>query len=279
MICPNCQTELQDGTKFCSSCGTPLAGLAQKAEEVVAEVKEEIPAAGDVIPAAVDDLSSDMPSASFDPGAPIAIPKQVEENIDVATEFPMEAPEVAPIENVLPEYPQTVSGPVDNAAAPVVEPFAAPAQETVAAPVLAPAPQLTPAGMAAPIPAPIPQLTPETVPAPVVPAKDPLKEKKQIDTSDQKILKTGTAFWLSLLFAIPVIGLIFAIVLSAAGKKCQSRKNFARAALIWQIILICIILSLVIVCHFLAPDLFDAFVNGTAYDVIDELDKIIPFIA
>ncbi len=256
MICPNCQTELQDGTKFCSSCGTPLAGLAQKAEEVVAEVKEEIPTAGDVVPAAVDDFSSDMPSASFDPGAPIAIPKQVEENIDVATEFPMEAPEVAPIENVLPEYPQTVSGPV-----------------------LAPAPQLTPAGMAAPIPSPIPQLTPETVPAPVVPVKDPIKEKKEIDTSDQKILKTGTAFWLSLLFAIPVIGLIFAIVFSAAGKKCQSRKNFARAALIWQIILICIILSLAIVCHFLAPDLFDAFVNGTAYDVIDELDKIIPFIA
>ena len=43
MICPNCQAELPDGTKFCSSCGTPLLDLANKAEEVVSEVKEELP--------------------------------------------------------------------------------------------------------------------------------------------------------------------------------------------------------------------------------------------
>ena len=106
-----------------------------------------------------------------------------------------------------------------------------------------------------------------------------LKNFADDKNADQKVLKTGTAFWLSLLFAIPVIGLIFAIIFAASGKKCQSRKNFAKAALIWHILLIIIALSLVIVCHFLAPDLFDAVINGTAYDVIDELDKIIPFIA
>ena len=254
MICPNCQAELPDGTKFCSSCGTPLLDLANKAEEVVSEVKEELPVESEVIPAVSDDRASDMPSASFDPGAPIAVPKQSEPVIDVSSDFPMDMPEVAPIENAVPEF-----------------------QQPAPAPVLAPAPQLSPAPAAAPIPAPI-SLTPETVPAPVVTPNVSVPSETTDSASEQKILKTGTAVWLMLLFAIPVLGLIFAIIFAASGKKNKSRKNFAKAALIWQIILICIVLSLIIVCHFFAPDLFDAVINGTAYDVIDELGKIIPFL-
>ena len=262
MICPNCQSEFPDGVKFCSSCGTPLTAPVEKVEEAVAEVNEELSASG------VQEVpTEDMPNASFDPGAPIAMPKQAGEAVssEISSVIPeVSVPEVAPVEEVLPEYPQT-------------------------APAFAPAPAFTPAPspavsepVIAPIPAPAPiSLTPETVPAPVVAANDNASAKGFADdkNAEQKVLKTGTAFWLSLLFAIPVIGLIFAIIFAASGKKCQSRKNFAKAALIWHILLIIIALSLIIVCHFFAPDLFDAVINGSAYDVIDELDKIIPFIA
>jgi len=273
MICPNCQSEFPDGVKFCSACGTPLIAPVESVVEAVPEVKEEISPVVKAVPEVQEVPTEDMPSASFDPGAPIAMPKQVAEDVPVASEIPSDTPVVAPIEEVLPEYPQT---------APVV-PEAAPAVQTpnmFEAPVnTAPVAPSTPA--AAPVLAPSPiALTPETVPAPVVSANDTSKSFKETTSAgEQKILKTGSAFWLSLLFAIPVIGMIFAIIFAASGKKCQSRKNFAKAALIWHILLIIIALSLVIVCHFLAPDLFDAVINGSAYDVIDELDKIFPFIA
>lgn len=252
MICPNCQSEFPEGVKFCSACGTPLADPVGKVEEAASEVNEAVSEVVEVDP-------SDMPSASFDPGAPIALPRQNDTGVDIVTDIPAEPAVVAPIEEVLPEYPQT---------APAVEtaPVIAPAPVVAPAPAPAPAPVLTPAPIS---------LTPETVPAPVVTANAPAESGKSDDkSSDQKVLKTGTAFWLMLLFAIPVVGLIFAIIFSAAGKKCQSRKNFARAALIWQILLICIILSLVILCSFFCEGLFDAVVNGNAYDVIDELDNI-----
>lgn len=263
MICPNCQSEFPDGVKFCSSCGTPLTAPVEKVEEAIAEVNEELS-----VPEVQEVPTEDMPSASFDPGAPIAMPKQADEAVssEISSVIPeASVPEVAPVEEVLPEYPQTAPA-FAPAPAPAFTPAPAPA---VSEPVIAP------------IPAPSPiSLTPETVPAPVVSANDnSLKNFADDKNADQKVLKTGAAFWLSLLFAIPVIGLIFAIIFAASGKKCQSRKNFAKAALIWHILLIIIALSLVIVCHFLAPDLFDAVINGTAYDVIDELDKIIPFIA
>lgn len=271
MICPNCQSEFPDGVKFCSSCGTPLTAPVEKVEEAVAEVKEELPLVNEPAAEVQEVPTEDMPSASFDPGAPIAMPKQADEAVvssEISSVVPeVAAPEQAPVEEVLPEYPQTT-------------PVFAPSEPAVSAPAFTPAP--APAPVIAPIPAPSPiSLTPETVPAPVVAGNDASAFKGLADDKDseQKVLKTGTAFWLSLLFAIPVIGLIFAIIFAASGKKCQSRKNFAKAALIWHILLIVIVLSLVIVCHFFAPDLFDAVINGTAYDVIDELDKIIPFIA
>lgn len=261
MICPNCQTEQPDGMKFCSACGTPLAAAAA-AVESAAEVKEDITSAAEVI-------TEDMPSASFDPGAPIAMPKQ-KEIVEEVSEIPSPVPEVAPIENVLPEFPQTT--PAETAAAPVqAEPIPAP----VSAPVPAPMPAEP---VAAPIPAPI-ALTPETIQAPVssdrniVPAAAIEKDTK----SEQKVLSTGAAFWLMLLFAIPGLGLIFAIIFSAAGKKCQSRKNFARAVLIWQIIAIIAILSLVIVCYFFWKELFETVLDGDMNEVIDLISEKLPF--
>ena len=74
-----------------------------------------------------------------------------------------------------------------------------------------------------------------------------------------------------LLFAIPVVGLISSIILSAAGKKCKSRKSFARAVLIWKILLIIIALSLVIVAYFMFNEIFEAAMSGDVEELVDTI--------
>ena len=248
MICPNCQTNIPDGAKFCTSCGAVIPDAAL--EEAVSNVNE---AASSVSEAAEDipqgaQIVDDVPDASFDPGAPIAVPKKKEEAPVV--------PEIAPVESVMPEFPQTEPAPA-VAPAPIPAPIPAPLSEPIPSPVATPS------------------LTPATVPAPVVnetsfsiSGEDELDKK-----SEQKALSTGTAFWLMLLFAIPVVGLIASIIASCVGKKCKSRKNFAKAALIWQILAIIIALSLVIVCYFLFREVFDAAMSGDVAEFSDALNE------
>ena len=261
MICPNCQADMPDGVKFCPSCGGAVDAAAAVADSVM-----PVEAAIEQIPAVDEKISSEMSNASFDPGAPIAVPKkkdvpQIEEAVPAA--MPVETvPEVAPVESVLPEYPQTPAAPVEPVAAPAPIPVPVPAPvEPVPAP-------------AAPVPTPVP-LTPETVPAPISSdKKDVSSDTKSDKKTELKAMSTGTAFWLMLLFSIPVIGFIFSIILSCVGKKCKSRKNFARAVLIWNIIGIIIALSLVIVTYVLFKDVFEAAMGGDFNEMADAISDI-----
>ena len=56
-------------------------------------------------------------------------------------------------------------------------------------------------------------------------------------------VSTAYYFWMMLLFAVPVIGLIVCLVTAFSGDD-TSRKNFSRAALIW--ILVAIVLSIIV---------------------------------
>ncbi len=307
MICPKCQSELPEGVKFCPSCG---ANLAEAAQQAVSEVKEEV-----VSPVA-DTFSSpvstdDMPSAAFDPGAPIAIPKQkTEEAVSATVESAQEtvAESVAPVENAASEAASVV-----EEAAPAVEPAfnpfqpqssepAAPAADAFAAPapapVVEPAPSFQPQqpqvqsspvvpvvapvvapSMPAPsapsapsMPGPAP-LTPNSVPAPIS-SFNPAPTNTTVESSgsdvDRKPLSVGGAFWMLLLFAIPVVGLVCSIIFSVSGKK-KSRKNLSRAVLLWKVIGIICALILCILLYFLARDAFAAIMAGDINDFIDEL--------
>ena len=55
-------------------------------------------------------------------------------------------------------------------------------------------------------------------------------------------VSTAYYFWMMLLFAVPVIGLIVCLVTAFSGDD-TSRKNFSRAVLIW--ILVAIVLSII----------------------------------
>ena len=56
-------------------------------------------------------------------------------------------------------------------------------------------------------------------------------------------VSTAYYFWMMLLFAIPVVGLIVCLVTAFSGEDA-SRKNFSRAVLIW--ILVAIVLSIIV---------------------------------
>ena len=56
-------------------------------------------------------------------------------------------------------------------------------------------------------------------------------------------VSTAYYFWMMLLFAVPVVGLIVCLVTAFSGEDA-SRKNFSRAVLIW--ILVAIVLSIIV---------------------------------
>ncbi len=255
MICPNCQANLMDGSKFCISCGSPVPEipLENVVEEVknVEEVVEQAPAA--------EAIDNELPSASFDPGEPIAVPKSVEEP-EVADSIPEVAPVIAPVESVLPEFPQTPPTPVVET--PAYNPVVAPASFTPAAP--APYTPAEPVIPVAPVPMQTPSLTPQSVPSPVVTNPQvPASGMSGLDKkAEHKVMSTGTAFLLQLLFAIPGVGFIASIIAACAGKESKSRKNMAKAALIWHILLIVLVLAAIILTYFLIRDAFDAALEG-----------------
>ncbi len=99
----------------------------------------------------------------------------------------------------------------------------------------------------------IPQ--PRVTPQPVAPAP--------VDKTN-KIAGMGAFFGLMLLFALPIIGFIAAIVFSFAPKN-KNIKNFARATLVWMIVGIVIIGILLALFYMMAASVFNFLQN-----VIDE---------
>ncbi len=75
---------------------------------------------------------------------------------------------------------------------------------------------------------------PAPAPAPV-PAAEPEKRSKEISTAGY--------FWLMLLFAVPVVGFI-AMLIFACAVKNKNLRNFARAHVVWVIVVLIIAIAL-----------------------------------
>ena len=86
-----------------------------------------------------------------------------------------------------------------------------------------------------------PEAAPETPAAP-----QPVYQTQQTYTPSAPAaqpVSTAYYFWMMLLFAVPVIGLIVCLVTAFSGEDA-SRKNFSRAVHIW--ILVAIVLSIIV---------------------------------
>ena len=143
MFCTNCGAQVPDGSKFCTSCGSPIAAAPAPAPAPVPSAPE---------PPAPEPVATPAPEP-----APMPEP--------VATPAP--APEPIPA----PPTPEPVAAPE-----PVVTPV--PAPEPVAAPIPTPVPTpVNEAPQAAPVPTPVPTAAP--VPPAPAPAAAPVPPAPQ----------------------------------------------------------------------------------------------------
>ena len=80
--------------------------------------------------------------------------------------------------------------------------------------------------------------------------QQPILQQKVVQTPAaepvSKVVGTGTYFALMLLYAIPIIGIISVIVMASKAKN-KNIKNFAKANLIWAIIVVILSISVIVV--------------------------------
>ena len=182
---------------------------------------------------------------------------------------PMPEPEPMPEPAPMPE-PEPIAAP-EPAPMPEPEPAAAPepAPIPIPEPIRAPEPQPEPEPVAAPepAPAPIPEPVRAPEPAPVVPptpAPEPEKNGVIVNATDSRSLMTTAGYiFTTILFHIPVIGLIFMFVWGCGRPKNLSRKRFALACLLMRLIAVILVLSVAVfllICYSdKFPILTDAF--------------------
>ena len=153
----------------------------------------------------------------------------------------------------------------EAAAAP--EPAPMPEPEPIAAPEPEPMPEPEPVAAPEPAPAPIPEPVRAPEPAPVViptPAPEPEKNGVIVNATDSRSLMTTAGYiFTTILFHIPVIGLIFMFVWGCGRPKNLSRKRFALACLLMRLIGVILVLSVAVfllICYSdKFPILTDAF--------------------
>lgn len=151
MFCTKCGKKAEEGTKFCTDCGTLL--------EAKATVEE-------------------TPAAAYEEPTPVTPPPAFKEPEPAAPVTPPTPPVAPPVPPVAPPVP------------PVAPPTAGNLSPTVS---------------------------------------------------------TATFFWMDLVLAIPLVGLIVCIVLACGATSKQSLRNWAKAKLIWALVSVILFLLLSIV--------------------------------
>ncbi len=142
-----------------------------------------------------------------------------------------------------------------------------PIQEQPVQPVETPAAQPQPQEQPPVVPQPQVQPQPKVAPQPQVQA-----QPQPYITSENKVVGTGAFFWLMLLFALPVIGLIACLVMAFAPKN-KNLKHFARAVLIWMIVGIVCTGLLVGSLYLFADNVWDSFTNTLGESYFTQQEK------
>ncbi|MDO4543288.1 MAG: zinc-ribbon domain-containing protein [Clostridia bacterium] len=225
--CRECGTALSDEATFCTNCGIELRPL----NPIVAPVQE--PVASEPLPVE-EDATSVFSEPTMDSEVE-AYTKPLEDEVpeEVFDEQGFTAPVIDEYEQptVEPVYDQAVVEPVYNQTA-ANQGYSQQVNEAPVAPAQQPV---------------VPVMNEQTKPATTV-----------VYTEDKKqTLSTGAYFGLMILFAIPVIGLIFMFIWACGQPKNKSLKRFSAAALILRLITLILFMAAVIVFLILFRDKFD----------------------
>ena len=226
--CPVCQKIVTDQAKFCYYCGASLLNVAPDAPapEVEQPVEE---AAAEAFEAPVAPVEE--PIAETVEEAVETIEEPIADAVEEAVEEPVEAVQ---------EAVETVEEPVEKAVEeaveePVFEPVEEPAAEPVEEPVFEPEP--------APVVTPV---VPPVVPR-EAPVQPPVAQTVVAATDSRSLMTTAGYIFTTILFSIPVIGLIFMLVWGCGKPKNISRKRFSLACLIMRLIGVILFLLIAVV--------------------------------
>jgi len=223
--CPVCQKVVTDQAKFCFFCGASL--LDAEVEPIVPTVDPEPESAKAPIPETFESNAFVMSESEPAP-EPVPEPEPVymPEPAPISEPEPVFAPEPAPMPEPAPIY--------------APEPAPIPDPKQVYKPEPAPAPEPEPVHTPEPAPAPEPEPVHTPEPAPV----EPKQEQPIIVSTDSRSLMTTPGYiFTTILFHIPVIGLIFMIVWGCGKTKNLSRKRFSLACLIMRLLGYIVVLS------------------------------------
>ena len=108
--------------------------------------------------------------------------------------------------------------------------------------------------------------TPLEQPAPVAPSPVPIQQSQPQQNINSDVMSTLAYIGTFILFAIPIVGLIFAIIWSFNNSINRNRRNLSRAFLIFTIISIILTVILSIV--------FSAIIGSILNDLLDEFKSI-----
>ena len=208
-ICTNCGNEMTNEEKFCTVCGTR---------------SEATP---DPVPAEKPRRSRSKKALAAEPAAEVPVP-------EVHTEEPASEPMPAP----------------------APEPMPAPAPEPMPAPAIAQPVSAVPAELPVPPdaePEPVHPVTPR--PAATVPVPAPVVQQVpevHVTNKNQDVphdiakrfrpLRTASFVWLTLLFALPGLGLIAQIICAIPEKINRNTRNLARSILWLELIGVIVLL-------------------------------------
>ena len=177
MFCTNCGAQVPDGSKFCTSCGSPIASAPAPAPTPVPSAPEP-PMPEPVATPAPEPAPMPEPVAT-----PVPAPEPVAAPEPVVTPVPAPEPVAAPIPTPVPtpvnETPQAAPVPTPVPTAAPVPPAPAPAAAPVPpapAPAAAPVPPAPQANYGSPVP-PAPQVN-YAAPTPGAGAVPPAKKSK-----------------------------------------------------------------------------------------------------
>ena len=218
--CPVCQKFVTDQAKFCYYCGASLLNVTPDAPAPEVEQKpvEEI-----VAPVA-DAVDEPVEKAMEEPAETVEEPvaEAIEEPVEIAAEKVVDAPVEAVEEPAVFEEPVAAEEPVAVEEPITVEEPAAVEEPAPEEPVKAP--------VAAPVETPVPPVA-----APVQPV---------VNATDSRSLMTTAGYiFTTILFHVPIVGLIFMIVWGCGKPKNISRKRFSLAMLILRLLgVICFLL-------------------------------------